>query len=38
MKRYAFDRGSSKAEFRRNSGVHPKNYSSLVPMRGGYRL
>lgn len=36
MKRYKMGRGSSRRDFRRKSGVHPKNF--YFPMRGGIRL
>lgn len=37
-KRKKMDSRASKRDFRRKSGVHPKNTPSMPVMRGGYRL
>jgi len=37
MKRYGMSRGGSRRDFRRKSGVHPRN-NRANPMRGGIRL
>lgn len=38
MKRKRMSRRSSKSDFRRKSGIHPKNNPHKVVMRGGIRL
>lgn len=38
MRRFRMSSGSSRKLFRNRSGVHPRNSSRAVPMRGGIRL
>lgn len=38
MKRKRMSRRSSRSDFRRKSGIHPKNNPHRVVMRGGIRL
>lgn len=37
-KRSKMGRGKSRRDFRSKSGVHPRNFGSSRPMRGGIRL
>lgn len=37
-RRMPMGRGKSRSDFRRKSGVHPKNIQTAAIPRGGYRL
>lgn len=37
-RRKKMSRGKSKRDFRQKSGIHPRNMSSAMPMRGGIRM